>query len=299
MVAVLALCLGIAAPAWSLEDPAGETYTAHLIPFYKIDSNWLAFLVVTDTSFRDMSTDGDLVNLTFFNSACGLSSGAVIKIGRADAQLFALNDPTAADGQFQGIPAEGVILLDGNGNRFLTYILLINLNTGSMVRLDSIPCRGDAGGPCTRQALTKGEWLRYDTFNTVAATFGDSGAFETSLYFFTAQGELRTKLLEFGTPLHNEWASRINMEAFCDGGLLGSRSLDLVCTQRVRLNSLSVFPLLNTFPSELCEGKPGHIETWASDTGDDVVSKDFSGFHETVIRVGPSLVGAGYFHHSE
>ena len=48
MMAVLALFLGIAAPAWSqvvppptapLADPMAEDYTAHVIPFYKIDAN--------------------------------------------------------------------------------------------------------------------------------------------------------------------------------------------------------------------------------------------------------------------
>ena len=41
MVAALALCLGIAGPAWAqLVDPMAEDYAAHVIPFYKIDANW-------------------------------------------------------------------------------------------------------------------------------------------------------------------------------------------------------------------------------------------------------------------
>jgi hypothetical protein len=111
MVAALALCLGIAGPAWAqLADPMAEDYATHVIPFYKSDANWAAFL------------------------------------------------------------------LDGGGARFLTYILLVNGNNNSLVRLDSIPCRGAQGGPCLRGTQT-GTWLRYDTFNTVAATFGDSGMF--------------------------------------------------------------------------------------------------------------------------
>ena len=60
MIAALALSMGIAAPAWSgLADPMAEDYTAHVIPFYKIDANWSAFLVVADTSFRDLDDSGD------------------------------------------------------------------------------------------------------------------------------------------------------------------------------------------------------------------------------------------------
>jgi hypothetical protein len=66
MVAALAPCLGIAAPAWSqgvtkfaptpsLADPMAEDYSTHVIPFYKIDQNWFAFLVVADTSFQDLA----------------------------------------------------------------------------------------------------------------------------------------------------------------------------------------------------------------------------------------------------
>ena len=41
-----------------LADPMAENYTAHVIPFYKIDDNWSAFLVVADTSFRDLDDEG-------------------------------------------------------------------------------------------------------------------------------------------------------------------------------------------------------------------------------------------------
>jgi hypothetical protein len=65
-VAALALFMGIAAPAWSqLADPMAEDYTAHVIPFYKIDANWSAFLVVTDTSFEDLDANGSPIYLTF------------------------------------------------------------------------------------------------------------------------------------------------------------------------------------------------------------------------------------------
>jgi hypothetical protein len=149
-VAALALFLGIAAPAWSqLADPMAEDYTAHVIPFYKIDANWSAFMVVADTSFQDLAPNGSPIHLTFYNAACDLVSDARIELTTADAQFFALHDPTDANGQFNGIPSEGVVLLDGVGNRFLTYILLVNGNNNSLIRIDSIPCQGPSGGPCS------------------------------------------------------------------------------------------------------------------------------------------------------
>jgi hypothetical protein len=175
-------------PAWSqVADPMAEDYTAHVIPFYKIDTNWSAFLVVADTSFQDLDEGGTSIHLTFYNAACNLVSDAIVELTTADAQFFALHDPTDAQGQFAGIPGEGVVLLDGAGKRFLTYVLLVNGNNNSLIRMDSIPCQGPQGGPCVRGA-GNGQWLRYDTYNTVAATFGDSGAFRTNLAFFSARG---------------------------------------------------------------------------------------------------------------
>jgi hypothetical protein len=190
--AALALSMGVAAPAWSqLADPMAEDYTAHVIPFYKIDANWSAFLVVADTSFQDMAPGGDPINVTFYDAACNLVSDAILELTKADAQFFALHDPSYANGQFNGIPPEGVVLLDGAGKRFLTYILLVNGNDNALIRIDSIPCQGPQGEPCVRGA-GDGRWLRYDTFNTVAATFGDSDTFRTNLYFFSARGALST-----------------------------------------------------------------------------------------------------------
>src|ERR671925_469885 len=92
MIAALALVMGITATAWSqLADPMAEDYTAHVIPFYKIDANWSAFLVVTDTSFQDFATQGDSIFLTFYNAACNLVSDATLEITRADARFFALH----------------------------------------------------------------------------------------------------------------------------------------------------------------------------------------------------------------
>jgi hypothetical protein len=299
-VAALALFMGIAAPAWSqLADPMAEDYTAHVIPFYKIDANWSAFLVVTDTSFEDLDSNGSPIYLTFYNAACNLVSDAIVKPTRADAQFFALHDPNDANGQFNGIPTEGVVLLDGNGNRFLTYILLVNGNNNSLIRIDSIPCQGPEGGPCFRGA-TNGRWLRYDSYNTVAATFGDSGAFRTNLYFFSARGNLRSELLQYGTPRHGDWAGSTHVDGYCDEIYLGSRRLDLACTKRVSLSSLN-YTFLNVFPNDKCAGRPGHLETYASDNGIDPVARDYSGFQETLATLVPptNLIGTGYMHHSE
>ena len=299
MGAALALGVGLAAPAWSqLADPMAEDYTAHVIPFYKIDANWSAFLVVADTSFQDLAPSGTPIYMTFYNAACNLVSDAIVDVTTADAQFFALHDPNAAAGQFNGIPAEGVVLLDGRGSRFLTYVLLVNGNNNSLLRIDSIPCQGPQGGPCMRGAGT-GTWLRYDTFNTVAATFGDSGAFQTNLYFFSAHGDLGAELLQYGTPRHGQWAEGIHVDGWCDEVYLGSRRLDLTCTQRVSLSSLN-YTFLNTFPDERCAGRPGRIETYASDNGIDVVAKDYSGFQETIACLVPptNLIGTGYYHHS-
>lgn len=307
IAAALALSMGIAAPAWSLGDPMQETYTAHVIPFYKIDSNWSAFLVVADTSFRDLDEDGSPIYMTFYKAKCNFVSDAIVEVTRTDAQYFELHSDYDAAGQFNGIPDEGVVLLDGRGNRFLTYVLLVNGNDNSLIRIDSIPCQGPEGGPCFRsEGQGPGRWLRYNTFNTVAATFGDSGLFHTNLYFFSAvddddgEGDLRRELLRYGTPLHGEWAQRIHVDAWCDEIYLGSRKVDLKCTQRLRLQDLN-YTFLNEFPNEFCHGRPGHIETYASDNGIDVVSKDYSGFQETLAELVPGvrLIGTGYMHHSE
>ena len=299
MTAVPALFLGIAAPAWSQgADPMAEDYTAHVIPFYKIDANWAAFLVVADTSFQDLTYKGNPIHLTFYNAACNLVSDAIVELTTADAQFFALHDPHDAAGQFHGIPPEGVVLLDGHHKRFLTYVLLVNSNNNSLIRIDSIPCRGPQGGPCTRGA-GNGTWLRYDTYNTVAATFGDADTFRTNLYFFSAKGDLRNELLRYGTPRHGQWARGIHVDGYCDEVYLGSRRLELACTKRVSLSALN-YTFLNVFPHEQCAGKPGHLETYASDNGIDVVAKDYAGFQETIAALVPpaNIIGTGYLHHS-
>ena len=81
MIAALALCMGIAAPAWAgLADPMAEDYTAHVIPFYKIDDNWSSFLVVADTSFRDLDEDGSPIYMTFYKAKCNFVSDAIVEV---------------------------------------------------------------------------------------------------------------------------------------------------------------------------------------------------------------------------
>jgi hypothetical protein len=328
MGAALALFMGIAAPAWSqLADPMAEDYSVHVVPFYKIDANWFAFLVIADTSYQDMNASGSDIHLTFYNAACNLQIDADLRITTADAQFFALHDPTDANGQFNGIPPEGVILLDGQAvqgsvgppvvppvhKRFLTYILLFNTNNNSLIRIDSIPCQGPddpaRGGrqPCVRSTppvvpspgTNTGTWLRYDQYNTVAATFGDSGTFRTNLYFFSADEDLETELQRYGFPRHLVWANALHVDGWCNEVYLGSRRLELICTQRVPLSSFN-YTRLNVFPDDNCLGSPGHLETWASDNGTDLSVKDYSGFQETIAELipGVNMIGTGYYHHS-
>jgi hypothetical protein len=313
MVAALALFMGIAAPAWSqaqvLADPMAEDYSVHVVPFYKIDANWFSFLVVADTAYQDLNASGSDIHLTFYNATCNLVSDADIRITTADAQFFPLHDPTAANGQFNGIPPEGVVLLDAQAiqgatpthKRFLTYILLINANNNSLIRIDSIPCQGPVGQPCVRSTTPggNGTWLRYDQYNTVAATFGDSGTFNTNLYFFSADGDLEVELQRYGFPRHVLWADAIHVDGWCNEVYLGSRRLELDCTKRVSLSALN-YTRLNTFPADNCSGTPGHLETWASDNGTDLAVKDYSGFQETIAELVPgiNMIGTGYYHHS-
>jgi hypothetical protein len=290
------------------DDPMLEEYAVHVIPFYKIDANWSAFLVVADTSHQDLDYQGSDIHLKFFDAACNYKQDAIVEPTRTDAQFFGLHDPTDANGQFGGLmqtAPEGVIVLDGYGHRFLTYILLVNGNNNSMLRIDSIPCQGK-GGVC-REGAGDGTWLRYNSHNTVASTFGDTGAFRTYLYFFSAvshsnsTGDLRRELLKYGTPYGGiDWADRLHLDGYCDEMYLGSRRLDLRCTQRLSLSSLN-FTNLNVFPNAACSGRPGHIETWAVDSANEFDQKAYSGFQETIAALVPPSTQSdpGYMHHRQ
>jgi hypothetical protein len=280
-----------------------EEYAVHVIPFYKIDANWSAFLVIADTSFQDLSYKGSDIHLKFFDRDCNYRQDAIVEPTRTDAQFYMLHDPTDANGQFGGLvqtAPEGVIVLDGFGNRFLTYVLLVNGNNNSLLRIDSIPCKGAEGGACW-EGSGNGTWLRYNSYNTVAATFGDTGAFRTNLYFFSAAGDLKSELVKYGTPYgETDWANRLHLDGYCDEIYLGSRRLDLKCTQRMSLSSLN-YTNLNVFPNDACHGRPGHIETWSVDSSNEFSKKAYSGFQETIAALVPptNLIGTGYMHHSD
>jgi hypothetical protein len=309
MVAALALFLGIAAPAWSqLGDPMAEDYSAHVIPFYKIDDNWFSYLVVSDTSSGALAPSGTIFHLTFYDAACNLVSDADIRLTAHDSQYFPLHDPEAANGQFNGIPSEGVVLLTPalgasppSVYPVLTYILLINANNNSLIRIDSIPCRGPDGTLCVRGAFNggTGTWLRYSSYNTIAATFGHEGLFQTWLYFFSATGDLEEELGRYGFPLGTQaYADGLHVDAWCNEQYLGSRRLKLECTQRLPLSAFN-YTRLHEFPNDNCQGAPGHLVTFSSDNGTDPVGEAYSGFQETIAELVPgiNLIGTGYMHH--
>jgi Transposase len=134
----------------------------------KADARWIAELLAHDLDAVQMNvnednpgevTTGTRIQLKFFNADCSFLQDAVVRLTKADAQYFALHDPTDANGQFGGlaqIAPEGVILPDGGldgsplsqlidgpglrGRRCLASILLINGNDNSPIRIDSIPC---------------------------------------------------------------------------------------------------------------------------------------------------------------
>jgi len=71
MTAALGLSMGFAAPSWSgLADPMMEDYTVHVLPFYKLDAGWNSFLVVADTSYRDLKHDGSEIDARFYDAGC-------------------------------------------------------------------------------------------------------------------------------------------------------------------------------------------------------------------------------------
>src|SRR5947199_105472 len=86
----------------------------------------------------------------------------------------------------------------------------------------------------------------------------------------TEEGELRAERLSDGKPRHGDWGGSTHVDGYCDERYLGSRRLDLACTKRVSLSSVN-YTFLNVFPNDNCAGRPGHIETWASDNGIDAV----------------------------
>ncbi|HXH12126.1 MAG TPA: hypothetical protein VNP04_20465 [Alphaproteobacteria bacterium] len=284
--AVLALCVGFAAPAAAIElaDPMAEYYGQHVIPFYRIDGSWISVLVLADTSFQR----GSDIRMWFYNQACNAVRDDREALTPNDVDLLTLNDP-----RFAGIPQQGVILLDSCDLRanagcaatgpgsfpFLAYILLFNTSDNRLIRLDSIPFN-----------WAQNLWLRYNSYNTVAATIMDEGAFETWLTFFSASGDLERDMRLYGPPLDGDWANRIQLDAYDDAEkFLGSFRQTLLCFTRLQLHTL--IPQL--------ADKVGHILTFSERTAPVVGPRlSYSGFQETVLGNGVKFIATGYLHHS-
>jgi hypothetical protein len=284
--AVLALFLGIAAPGWAVDlaDPLGEFYGQHIIPFYRIDGPWISVLVLADTSFQR----GSDIRLWFFDQACSVVRDDREALTANDVDLLTLN---AA--RFAGIPEQGVIFLDScdlkarcqepwNQFPFLAYVLLFNTADNRLIRLDSIPFN-----------WAQRRWLRYNQYNTVAATIMDTGAFETWLTFFNVRGDLADFALIYGPPINGRWvgAGKIQLDAYDDEErFLGSFIRTLRCFERFRLSA--VIPQLAT--------RVGHILTFSHRQPFDGFNRrtDYSGFQETVLGNGVKFIATGYLHHS-
>lgn len=194
IVAILALTLvlGFGSPARAqLADPTEEYYFSHVIPYYSIAANNVPLLVVSDTSFVDFPAPilpggpGAFVHMRFFNQACNFIRDHDIDLTANDVELLDLTSPALV-----GIPTTGEIFLStsfqyGLGSeRFLTYVINIDLARNTLTRLESIPFDDDNGIGNIGSEL----WLRYDRFNTLAATFGDAPPISTTLTFFNALG---------------------------------------------------------------------------------------------------------------
>jgi hypothetical protein len=327
-MAVLALFLGFVAPVWATHtaDPLEEEYSQHVLPYYNVGSGFASFAVFADTSFTDpiATDDTTTIHLFFFDKTCALQTDAIVKLTANDVEVVQLSS-------LSGIPAEGVIFADSgsfstsdpDGERFLAYMILVNTVDNTLTRIDSIPfsrCLND----CNTDNPTS-HWTRYDSFNTIAATFGDStattaGSIRTTLMFFNAIGgrpnktplgsidTLREFMLAYGAPRAGDWVTtgasatsnvtpgQIELDAF-DGNekFLGSFRISPACFERVRLGSL--IPVL-------ASPLPGHVVAFSLPDFDRLTNCPddgrcaFSGFQETTLEAGTvDSIFSGYFHH--
>jgi hypothetical protein len=220
-MAVFALFLSCVAPVWAghTSDPLEESYAQHVLPYYNVGTGWLSYVIITDTSFADFAVTsatkpelgGDPIHFFFFDSTCLFRRDHQVTLTEHGVVVVSLTDPVLS-----GIPAEGVVFLDsgkqgvgskgnvtnnsgGQGRRFLTYLILVNLTDNTLTRIDSIPfspglANATTGGPFTVIPGT-GHWTRYDSWNTAAITLGDStatttliGGLRTTMTFFSAIG---------------------------------------------------------------------------------------------------------------
>ena len=260
LLVVFTLFLGFVAPVWASHtvDPLEEEYYAHVLPYYNVGTGFLSFAVFADTSNNDPQFECPLgrdtacsaqIHLYFFNQDCNLVRDHIVHYTQNDVVLLPLNGPALG-----GIPTEGVIFADtgffqaepvitpsasGGFQRFLTYIVLVNLVDNTLTRIDSIPFSpaietatnvcAVGKSPCFGPIPNTGHWTRYDPVNIVAATFGDStlttvGEIRTTLMLFNALGggvsttggnptiigaidSLREFMLVYGRPRSPEGAS--------------------------------------------------------------------------------------------
>lgn len=324
LMAVFTLFLGFVAPVWAVHtaDPLEESYSQHVLPYYNIGTGFLSFAIFADTSYTDpanpLTTSPGVANvhLYFFDKTCALVRDHLVPLTANDVEFLDLRAPALA-----GIPNEGVIFADtgaafsdGGNERFLAYMILVNLADGTLTRIDSIPFSPAGGLPA--------HWTRYDPFNTVAATFGDSTSLRTTLTFFNAVGgfqkdnsaglvtgaidTLREFMAQYGFPRAGDWVTTgtsttsqvtpgiVELDAYDgDEAFLGSFRIFPNCFERVRLRD--VLPVL---ASGL-----GHVVAFSlADAGRTECLNGrcaFSGFQETVVEAGGvDLIFSGYLHHS-
>lgn len=329
-VVALALVMGLKSPAQaqvsSPADPLQETFFNHVIPFYDKGSNMLSIAVFADTSFQDFPPLGAGIDLFFFDQACNVVTDFSIPLTTNDVFLLDLSDPRLASAPTQGVilattdsiafggtalAVSDTCLVDTDGDGiadapcfFITYLILVNFNDNTLVRLDSIPNDGF------------GTWLRYDSFNTMAASFSDSAStgIRTTISFFNAVGgspspavpigavnTLREALGVVGTPTVGDWVvtggsatanvtpGQIHMFTFDDDErFLASHFITLRCFERGRLS---------TFAPELATIF-GHAFAFSIDPHD-IGGGGWSAFQETVVEQGAvDMMLSGYWHHS-
>lgn len=320
-ILALALVLGLRSPAQAshMFDPTEETYWNHVIPYYNILPGQIALLVVSDTSFNQFpaAAPKGTVDLFFFNQACNLVRDGKVKLSRNDVEFVNLSTPA-----FAGIPTQGEIFLTDDADssllvdfdcidcRFITYLLQIDLGRNTITRIDSIPL--DSGT----------QWLRYEKWNTLAATFGDTAPISTTLTFFNAVGgtsaangfylgsvdTLREALFDvFATStIRGDWVvtggggpcpacvtvvpGDIHLFAFdAEEAPVGSFIINLRCFERGSLTSF--IPTLAAIN--------GHVFGFSIDPAG-LGGGGWSAFQETVVELGAvDAPFSGYWHHSD
>ena len=296
LAAFFLVVIGVApVEASHIADPLEEAYSQHVLPYYKVGAGFFSFAVFADTSFRDPakvtpvpSSPGTAnIQLYFFDKTCKLVRQIPVPLTVDNVALVPLHE-------LVGIPQEGVIFADtghfsdGDNERFLAYIVILNGADNTLTRIDSIPF---SPSPDVFGVTVGGHWTRYDRFNTIPFTLGDStgvafGAIRTTLTFFNAVGgrfdvtgppdtrsvlgardTLREFMAFYGYPSVGDWVTTgtssvadvtpglIQLDAFgaapfpFPGLFLGTFQIKPQCVERVRLRD--VLPVLGTQQSNL------------------------------------------------